>query len=1032
MVFDTLATKTSCFSSFPMLFLRLALTMLLAGVAYGTETETIYDGRARAGWDTGRDGARLAREFSMSELKTIPGPPPALLWRFVSRNVPFNDIFLRRSIRRDFATVRVRVRNTGQPLALALKVADKSGAEWTANQVRLGGNAAWLWAEFPRRAWHVAPWAKDGNATLDFPLRYLTIIAFGIAPGKDYALQIARIEIVRPDPPLAEIVALHLPKDARAGQDIDGRIEFKLDRPCRDRDAYLAFLLDAGERFRLSLETTLPLDADPAGRKVSATLKNQRLPRFAPGGRYQAVLHLGEARIRFGQHALADNEGVGQMAIHARKPGSLSASVKPWHGTPTLFINGKPHSGMAYAAYGPTVKVFSDFSKAGVNLFTFSATPTEAGYGLSKTTWTSSDTFDYSQLDQRALMVLEANPNAFFFPRLYLHAPSWWSKKHPDDLVLYDPGDGKPVPFIHSGGKLTPSWASETWRRDTAMALRKLIEHVQSSPYADRVIGYHLASGSTEEWMMWGANENQWVDYSPVNLARFRAWLKKKYGTVKRLRRAWAAPDVTFASASIPAKAQRSAAGFGAFHRLPGEQSVIDYYLYNSQLVADTIAYFAHAVKGAAGPDRIAGVFYGYLLQLCGEQRQQNAGHLALEKVLDCPDVDFLCSPTSYAFRQLGGDGTSHFMSLLGSVKLHGKLWFDENDIRTSMAPGKPGAWGKPLNVVGDILQQDKELADVLVNGTAQWWFDVGRNRYDDPVLMKRSAGYVENAREVLNLDRTPVDEVAFVVDEDSLTFLRVADPLGRWLLVNQIPELRRLGAPSGDYLVSDLPAIVDRKLFVFPTGFAPSAAQRKAVDALKSNGRVLVFLGAPGMYSTDGKIDENSMQAFTGVRLRLHSEPGTLHVTMHDRGDALTKGLDGVAYGPAKHRTLPIVQADDPRATILGTLADGSPGLVVRRYANWTAVFSSAPLLPATLLRNLARSAGVHLYIDTPDVVWACRDLVAVSVREAGTRLIRLPRACDVQDLYTGGEVAANVHEFRAKFAKKSTRVFVLRTPQN
>ena len=74
--------------------------------------------------------------------------------------------------------------------------------------------------------------------------------------------------------------------------------------------------------------------------------------------------------------------------------------------------------------------------------------------------------------------------------------------------------------------------------------------------------------------------------------------------------------------------------------------------------------------------------------------------HLALEKVLACPDVDFLTSPTSYAFRQFGGEGTSHFMSLLGSIKLHGKLWFNENDVRTSLAPGQVGEWGRPARRV--------------------------------------------------------------------------------------------------------------------------------------------------------------------------------------------------------------------------------------------------------------------------------------------------------------------------------------------
>ena len=245
------------------------------------------------------------------------------------------------------------------------------------------------------------------------------------------------------------------------------------------------------------------------------------------------------------------------------------------------------------------------------------------------------------------------------------------------------------------------------------------MEHVAASPYADRVIGYHLASGTTEEWSV-GRNEDEWVDYSPANTRAFRRWLQTKYSTDERLRSAWAEPAVTLTTAAIPTKARRQASQLGWLRDPAREQAAINYYLYNSDLVADTIGYFAKAVKDLTQREKIVGVFYGYLLQLCGEQRQQNGGHLALQRVLASPDVDFLCSPTSYAFRQLGGEGTCHAMSLLGSVQLHGKLWFDENDVRTSPSGGAVGEWGRPADIAGDLLQQDKELAWCLTHGTAQ------------------------------------------------------------------------------------------------------------------------------------------------------------------------------------------------------------------------------------------------------------------------------------------------------------------------
>jgi Beta-galactosidase len=57
--------------------------------------------------------------------------------------------------------------------------------------------------------------------------------------------------------------------------------------------------------------------------------------------------------------------------------------------------------------------------------------------------------------------------------------------------------------------------------------------------------------------MMWGGNENEWVDYSPANLRAFRRWLQAQYGTDQRLQAAWSDPAVTLATAVIPTKAQR-------------------------------------------------------------------------------------------------------------------------------------------------------------------------------------------------------------------------------------------------------------------------------------------------------------------------------------------------------------------------------------------------------------------------------------------------------------------------------------------
>ncbi len=973
------------------------------------ETEVLYAPGTEASWDTGRTGNRLDQELSLHDL----APEAAgLRWRFVSKGPRFNDIFLRSEVRAPFSELVVKVRNEGAALQLALKVADANGAEWTVPaQACSAGEGTF---RFAIADWAVASWSKDADGMLNFPLRTVTIIAFGVEPGPRYDLLIEEVAAVRPDPPVATVRSLSVPSELRAGETVMFSAELAFDKPCLMGTAEV--LVQAGDeaRFRVPLSLAKPLTQLAPGETVRFTDVPLAVPRFVRGGDASFTLRLGEAHLeRDGQRV--DDE-LAAVRILARQPGPLNAYVRPHNGVPTLFINGQPHSGLAYTAYRPTEPVFVDFAGAGVNLFCICATPTESGYGLSRTTWKAPDVYDYSQLDQRIQMVLAANPDAYIFPRLYLHAPKWWTAEHPDDVVQFDPGDGKPVPFIHSGGLPAPSWASEAWRQATIEGLRRLIEHVQTAPDADRLIGYHLASGTTEEWMMWGANEREWVDYSPVNLARFRDWLRNRYGTDAALQAAWGDPAVTFATVRIPTRKEREASA-GSLRDAKAQRAVVDFYLYNSFLVSDTIATFAKATKEFAGRDRTVGVFYGYLLQLCGEQRQQNAGHLALEEVLACPDIDFVCSPTSYAFRQLGGEGTCHFMSLLESVKLHGKLWFDENDVRTSLSPGKLGSWGKPENVAGDIIQQEKELAHVFANGAAQWWFDVGANRYDDPELMKRIADLVVNGQSVVAADRSPADQIAMVVDEKSLCRMRVGDRLGNQLLVGHLPQLQRVGAPVGHFLSSDLGALGRERLLLFTTSFAPDAQQRADVEKLKGDGRVLFFLYAPGVYQGDA-FDPAAAESFCGIRLKQLPGSQKLRVTL----------ASGESYG-APEEVSPIFVADDPQAEVLGTLPDGSPGLVVKRFPTWTAVFSAAPLPPATLLRQFADQAGVHGYTAPGDVVWACHDLVAVCVKDAGSRQIRLPRqVAQVVDLYTGRTVAENATEFTTDFADRATRIFLLR----
>jgi len=107
-----------------------ALYLCLSTPLFAVETEVLFEGFDLADWSTQRDQERLKQEFSLSEVAAAKDPA-ALQWRFVSKGIGFNDLFLLKPLTRPFDVIRVRVKNEGEPFVLAMKARDDSGAEWT-------------------------------------------------------------------------------------------------------------------------------------------------------------------------------------------------------------------------------------------------------------------------------------------------------------------------------------------------------------------------------------------------------------------------------------------------------------------------------------------------------------------------------------------------------------------------------------------------------------------------------------------------------------------------------------------------------------------------------------------------------------------------------------------------------------------------------------------------------------------------------------------------------------------------------------
>ncbi len=159
------------------------------------------------------------------------------------------------------------------------------------------------------------------------------------------------------------------------------------------------------------------------------------------------------------------------------------------------------------------------------------------------------------------------------------------------------------------------------------------------------------------------------------------------------------------------------------------------------------------------------------------------------------------------------------------------------------------------------------------------------------------------------------------------------------------------------------------------------------------------------------------------------------MHLT--DFKHPITQGLSQDLFWGTTRSLAPIFHLEDEGAVILGEVVYGlgrcKPGLGVKKInpdtdRAWNSIYVATPNLPPPLLRGIARFAGVHLYSEDGDVLYATRDLLSVHTVGGGKRSLHLPRTVEaVYDLFGRKEIARNVQEFEVEVAPASTSLFYI-----
>jgi len=552
----------------------------------------------------------------------------------------------------------------------------------------------------------------------------------------------------------------------------------------------------------------------------------------------------------------------------------LAACVRPHNGRPVLWINGEPTTEMW--AYGAP-NAIADFAAAGIRICQCHV-PGESW-------WTGPGQYQFARIEAQMASFLEAVPGALLMPRVCFgyEGEGWWAERHPDDLAVGREPGGRVVPYPQVRVHPVECWysaASRAWTHDACEAMAALVRHVEAG-YGDHILGYQIGAGISCEWFRWwNYVEDIYEDYSPVTREAFREFLKARYQTETTLRQAWGRADVTFDRAEVPHPGRLHRPRNGFLRVLPDEQDIVDWFDALSEWNADQLIALCRAVKEASGGRKLAGGFYGYAWPHWNNQSAARGGHMAIERVLACPDVDYISSPYHYDNRNLGGVHTSQ--SLPQTIERGGKLHLDEIDTGTHRVKGEHWPWDHqrpPDTAAESLVLLRRDAAAVLGTAGSAWWMDLHHSGwYHDPQLQLELRQTNVLAKAALADSCEAGAEVALVLDDRSPAYVDTRSNLNQYFTALARQFLwRQIGLPTDEMLLSEIDRVRPYRVYVFLNCWNVESRLRERVrrQVLRA-GVTAVWFHAAGYFDGHCGSAEN-VANLTGIRVR--QEIGRAHV---------------------------------------------------------------------------------------------------------------------------------------------------------
>ena len=397
------------------------------------------------------------------------------------------------------------------------------------------------------------------------------------------------------------------------------------------------------------------------------------------------------------------------------------------------------------------------------------------------------------------------------------------------------------------------------------------------------------------------------------------------------------------------------------------ELNKIKYWQFHNEMIVTAMLEFASQTRKKISVDKEIGYFFGYYL--VSDTKLTSFGHLDYERLYASPDVDFFISPQTYKDREIGGGSGPQLVQ--GTLARYGKRYLSEIDHSTHVTKNWFITW---KNRAEDFAGIKREIAYAMINHSSLWIFDMWGGRYAEPET-RLLVGDLKKVFDRYVDDSSPsAAEVLMIADPQSAYYLNEKKPHSAVMTTAFRDKLNRIGTPFDVYSFSDIPYINMKqyKMVCLPATVCITP-EREAIlrKHVFCDNKTVVWVYAPGV--VDGKsLDTERVKKWAGV--------------------------------PYK-----------------------TTGPVITPMGGWNAFYAwEFKSVTPTVLRDTAKKAGVHLYTDEENPVYANTKMFAVHFKKGGNKTIHLPRKCKkVIDLFTSKTVAENTDEFTYDFADPDTVLF-------